>query len=103
MDQCFAGNQLACGFITRDAAGNISALTAYPINLSTLVTNGVDVELSYRVPFADTTNSLSLRSIISYVGKLATTTPGSPSIDRAGEVGINSNPVSYTHLRAHET
>lgn len=92
VDQCFAGNQLACGFITRDAAGNIAALTAYPINLSTLETNGVDVELSYRVPFADDATSLSLRSVISYVGKLATTTPGSPSIDRAGEVGINSNP-----------
>lgn len=92
VDQCFAGNQLACGFITRDASGNISALTAYPINLSTLQTNGVDVEVSYRVPFADDATSLSLRSVISYVGKLATTTPGSPSIDRAGEVGINSNP-----------
>ncbi|MEC3909753.1 TonB-dependent receptor [Sphingobium sp. CR2-8] len=92
VDQCFAGNQLACGFIQRDAAGNISALTAYPINLSTLETNGVDVELSYRVPLADDATSLSLRSVISYVGKLATTTPGSPSIDRAGEVGINANP-----------
>ena len=103
VDQCFAGNQLACGFITRDAAGNISALTAYPINLSTLVTNGVDVELSYRVPFADMSNSLSLRSIISYVGKLATTTPGSPSIDRAGEVGINSNPHWRVNAQADFT
>lgn len=92
VDQCYAGNQLACGFITRDNSGRISALTAYPINLSTLENSGVDVEVSYRVPLAHHDSSLSLRSVISYVGKLATTTPGSTAIDRAGEVGINSNP-----------
>lgn len=95
MDQCFAGNALACSLIKRDAAGNLSTLLAFPINLSTLETNGVDIEASYRVPLSsmfDTDATLSLRSVVSYVGKLATTTPGSPSIDRAGEVGINANP-----------
>jgi iron complex outermembrane receptor protein len=95
VDQCFAGNQLACSLIQRDAGGNLTGLLAFPINLSELQTNGVDIETSYRVPLASMMNTdatLSLRTVVSYVGKLATTTPGSPSIDRSGEVGISANP-----------
>ncbi|WP_375287112.1 TonB-dependent receptor plug domain-containing protein [Sphingomonas sp.] len=95
VDQCFAGNQLACSLVQRDSTGALTGLLAFPINLSTLETNGVDIEASYRVPLAqmmDTDATLSLRTVVSYVGKLATTTPGSPSIDRAGEVGISANP-----------
>lgn len=95
VDQCFAGNQLACSLIQRDAGGNLTGLLAFPINLSELQTRGIDIETSYRVPlssFIDTDATLSLRSVVSYVDKLASTTPGSPSIDRAGEVGISANP-----------
>lgn len=95
LDQAFAGNAIAQSLIQRDAAGNLTTLLAYPINLSELQTNGVDVEASYRVPLASmfrTDATLSVRTVVSYVGKLATTTPGSPSIDRAGEVGISANP-----------
>ena len=95
LDQAFAGNQIAQSLIQRDAAGNLTGLLAFPINLAELETNGVDIEASYRVPlasFMDTDATLSLRTIVSYVGKLATTTPGSLSIDRAGEVGISANP-----------
>lgn len=95
LDQAFAGNQIAQSLIQRDAAGNLTGLLAFPINLAELETNGVDIEASYRVPlasFIDTDATLALRTIVSYVGKLATTTPGSPSIDRAGEVGISANP-----------
>ncbi len=95
LDQAFAGNTIAQSLIQRDAAGNLTGLLAYPINLSELQTNGVDIEASYRVPLAsmfETDATLSLRTVVSYVGKLATTTPGSPSIDRAGEVGISANP-----------
>jgi iron complex outermembrane receptor protein len=95
VDQCFSGNQLACSLVQRDGGGNLTTLLAYPINLSVLRTRGLDIETSYRVPlssFMDTDAKLSLRTVVSYVGKLATTTPGSPSIDRAGEVGISANP-----------
>lgn len=95
LDQAFAGNAIAQSLVQRDAAGNLTGLLAFPINLSELTTNGVDIEASYRVPlssFIDTDATLSLRTIVSYVGELATTTPGSPSIDRAGEVGISANP-----------
>jgi outer membrane receptor protein involved in Fe transport len=95
VDQCFQGNQLACGLVQRDAGGNLLSLVAYPINLSELQTNGVDVEASYRVPLAsmmDTDATLRLRTVVSYVGKLSSTTPGSAAIDRAGEVGISANP-----------
>lgn len=95
LDQAFAGNPIAAGLIQRDAGGNLAGLLAFPINLSELKTRGVDIEASYRVPlasFIDTDATLSLRSVVSYVDRLATTTPGSPSIDRAGEVGISANP-----------
>lgn len=95
VDQCFQGNQLACGLVRRDAGGNLLDLTAFPINLAKLETNGIDVEASYRVPLSslmDTDATLSLRTVVSYVGKLSSTTPGSPAIDRAGEVGISANP-----------
>lgn len=91
MDQCFQGNPLACSLIQRDGSGTLTGLLAYPINLSTLQTNGVDVEASYRMDLGAEA-SLGLRTVVSYVGKLSTTTPGSPAIDRAGEVGISANP-----------
>ncbi|MGR6330033.1 TonB-dependent receptor plug domain-containing protein [Sphingomonas sp. XXL09] len=95
VDQCFTGNQLACSLVQRDGGGNLTGLTAFPINLSELETNGVDVEASYRVPLSsmmDTDATLNLRTVVSYVGKLSSTTPGSAPIDRAGEVGISANP-----------
>lgn len=100
VDQCFTGNALACSLTQRDGAGNLTGLLAYPINLSTLVTSGVDTEISYRVPLDNWVNNgarLNLRTVLAYVDKLATTTPGSPPIDRAGEVGISTNP----HWRAN--
>lgn len=95
VDQCYTGNQLACGLVQRDGGGNLTGLVAFPINLSELETNGVDIEASYRVPLSAmfrTDATLNLRTVVSYVGKLSSTTPGSAAIDRAGEVGISPNP-----------
>ncbi|MFV3460578.1 hypothetical protein ACNJEG_21015, partial [Mycobacterium tuberculosis] len=76
VDQCFAGNQLACSLVQRDGGGNLTGLVAFPINLSELETNGLDVEASYRVPLSsmmDTDATLNLRTVVSYVGKPSST------------------------------
>ena len=52
MDLCYAGNTTLCGFITRDAAGNVSVIQTKPINLATLDTRGLDIEASYRTPLS---------------------------------------------------
>lgn len=48
IDQCFAGNVALCSQIIRDSSGVISEVLVEPINLSTQIARGVDIETSYR-------------------------------------------------------
>jgi outer membrane receptor protein involved in Fe transport len=51
VNQCFAGNAAFCSQITRNGAGVITAVTAFPINLAKQIARGLDFEASYRRPF----------------------------------------------------
>src|SRR3546814_11938889 len=51
---------------------------------------GIDFEIDYRLPFLG--GRLGLSALANYQWQFARTTPGSISINRAGEVGLSDNP-----------
>lgn len=94
MDQCFAGNSFACSVIIRNGQ-TITRILQAPINLSSQHARGLDFELAYRSDVGDLigpNTQFSARAIVGYLDKLEGTVPGSPPIDRAGEVGISPTP-----------
>ncbi|MGQ7828857.1 TonB-dependent receptor [Altererythrobacter sp. Z27] len=94
MDQCFAGNNFACSLIIRNGT-TITRINQSPVNLDSQRARGVDFELAYRSDVGDLIGpdtQFSLRAIAGYLDKLESQTPGSPPIDRAGEVGISPTP-----------
>lgn len=95
VDQCFAGNQFACSQTERNASGNLVRIYQTPINLASAVVNGVDFETAYRTSagtILGPDTQFSIRTVVSYLGKLQTVVPGSPAINRAGEVGLSPTP-----------
>lgn len=48
--RCFNGNTALCSQITRDSSGTITQTRSGYVNLSRYKTDGIDAELSYRVP-----------------------------------------------------
>ena len=53
VDSCFAGNQAYCGFITRNASGDIALVTVKAANTAFMKEAGFDVESSYQKDLAD--------------------------------------------------
>lgn len=95
LDQCFAGNQLACSQTIRDANGVLTRVLGIPINLALQQARGVDMELAYRFDLGSLVGDnsrLSLRGLVAYLDKLESTVPGSAPINRAGEVGLSPTP-----------
>ncbi len=95
INQCFAGVSLACSLFTRNASNVITRFTSAPINLASAATQGVDIELAYRVPARQLfglEGAMTFRALAAYVGKQETQTPGAAPLDRAGEVGVNPFP-----------
>lgn len=88
--RCANGAAQLCALIQRDAANTIETVQATLINLNTLKTRGVDVEIGYRLPLADLPGDLpgdiDLRVLGTYVDTLITD-DGINAIDRAGDVG----------------
>ena len=94
LDECAAGNAQLCARVTRDpATGLINFVARNQLNLASLNTQGVDVELGYNWNVGG--GHLGLRSMATYVQHLITTTPGSAPIDRAGEVGTTNGGVPH--------
>jgi outer membrane receptor protein involved in Fe transport len=90
VDQCFQGVQAACAPIVRDQNNNIIRFDAFPINLASAKTRGVDIEASYRTQVGPGT--LNIRALAAYLARQETTTPGAAPIDRAGEAGLSPFP-----------
>lgn len=87
VDECAAGNAAQCALITR-SAGAISVIATPNLNLATLKTRGLDVEMNYGFDIGTVFGEpgrISLRALASYVSKLQTTTPGSAPVDRASQ------------------
>ncbi|EGX99488.1 FumJ [Nitrospirillum viridazoti Y2] len=92
VDQCAAGNASVCSLITR-SGGSISVISTPNLNLSTLSTRGLDVELEYGSDIGDVFGEpahATFRALGSYVFQMETTTPGSPAVDRASQTPLQA-------------
>jgi iron complex outermembrane receptor protein len=87
IDQCNLGFQPACAQITNN--GQLTLLIP-TLNLSSIKSRGVDAELSYSAPLGE--GNLRLRGLLSYLDKFETTLPGTPPIERAGDIGTSGTP-----------
>ena len=102
VNQCFAGNQLFCDAITRNAAGTITSILVVPFNAASESARGIDVEMGYRTSFLDGT--LDTRILFNYVDKLEILSPSGLVTTRAGELGTNLGAAQgVPHVRALAT
>jgi outer membrane receptor protein involved in Fe transport len=83
VDRCVGGNQQLCSLVTRDANQVITQINNPYLNLQSLSTDGLDLELSYRIPVGAGTVSARLLAnrVFSYE-----ISDGVTSIDRAGDI-----------------
>lgn len=76
VDRCFAGDTTLCGFIERNSAGVITAVSVLPANVLVQSTEGIDLELSYRFDLSSLVGSwdgsIALRGMATYVDSLKT-------------------------------
>ncbi len=87
--RCFNGNQALCAHVERDADGNITRTISTFLNLAEYRTDGIDVELSQRLPLdtvSDLPGTITFRLLASWVHSL-TTNDGVSRIDYAGSQG----------------
>lgn len=87
VNRCFSGNQELCALITR-TNGAITRIDNPYLNLQSLKTDGLDIELSYRRPIGPGTASARFLAnrTLSY-----TVSDGVTSIERAGDIS-NAQP-----------
>ena len=86
INQCKDGVTIACALFEK-TGNTYTKFFSSPINLAAAATRGVDIEMAYRA-----TPALTVRALVSYVGKQMTQTPGAAPLDRAGEVGVSPFP-----------
>jgi iron complex outermembrane receptor protein len=87
VNRCQSGNQTLCGLITR-ANGAITTIDNPYLNLQSLKTDGLDIEVSYRLPIGSGTATARFLAnrVFSY-----TISDGVTAIDRAGDIN-NAQP-----------
>lgn len=87
VNRCVAGNQDLCGLITR-ANGAITEIQNPYLNLQSLKTDGLDIELSYTRPVGrgDATARFLINRVFSYA-----ISDGVTEIDRVGDM-VNAQP-----------
>lgn len=96
VDQCAAGNAAVCSQLSFQGAQLL--IDGPSLNLSQIKTRGVDMELSYSTMVG--AGRLSVRALGSYLDKFETQTPGSPAIDRAGDISVSGTPRFTATLSA---
>lgn len=100
LDDCARGVQAQCSLLVRAPppagapAGTLGELlTVYivPLNLQTFRTEGLDIEMSYRVPLEDVApaigGALTLRAMLNYTSLYETQLQSGAPQNRAGETG----------------
>jgi outer membrane receptor protein involved in Fe transport len=97
------GTSPLCQFVIRDASNQIVRVESLYINLSNMRIQGVDLELNYS-GIEVGGGTLSWRLLGSRLDENSILTPGSPRIERAGDVGAEGLPDTkvttsfrYTH------
>lgn len=81
---CFNGSTDACSRVTRDSTGELTRVLVVPINANLQTQTGLDIEMSYSVPLGD--GRMQFRFLGNKVFEAYTQAPGTPVIDRTGEV-----------------
>jgi len=87
VNRCVAGNQTLCALITR-TNGAITRIDNPYLNLQSLKTDGLDIELSYRVPVGAGTASARFLANRTFSYKVS---DGVTAIERAGDIS-NAQP-----------
>jgi len=82
---CFAGNRLFCESIAFRPDGSIDFITNQGLNLASLDTSGIDLELRYGYRPSWLPGEIRLRTLATYVDELTVTNPNGPQI-RVGQV-----------------
>jgi len=86
VDGCAAGDSSLCSLISRGGVGgSISSIVTPYLNLASIQTNGIDVELGYRTKVG--ANALNFRVFGNRTFHLKTTNAGI-TVDRAGDMGV---------------
>ena len=86
IDRCFANVAIACNLLTFDANKLITQIRNVSLNLDRLLTDGLDIEASYRIPLGAPGSTLTVRALASHVSRLQATSFGTV-VDRAGQTG----------------
>ena len=97
VDQCDEGNAEICELIS--LSGSQLIVNNPLLNLSSVKVSGVDVEARYSQSLGS--GDLSLGGLVSYLDKFETQTPGSPTVDRAGDISVNGTPKWSATLSAN--
>lgn len=88
---CFAGNQVFCDLINRDASGNITNINSTPTNTAFAKTRGVDIEVSYAKQLSEMWSTLngeaSARLLVTHVDDLTIVSPDNRVLQGAGVHG----------------
>lgn len=91
VDLCVKGSSQSCSNIVRNTSGGIVRIFTPQLNLNGLKSQGVDVEASYGARLANG-DTLAFRVMASRLAKMLYRYEGAGTVDRAGEVGLSSNP-----------
>jgi iron complex outermembrane receptor protein len=97
VNRCFEGLADFCAAITPDPANPSRVLISrQPVNFSSLVMRGVDLEASYRMPLAG--GSFTLRGLATrYIDNIVTTgVPGFVPLNSVGTLGVGTGTQSIT-------
>ncbi|HZG32467.1 MAG TPA: TonB-dependent receptor [Sphingopyxis sp.] len=97
VNRCFEGLADFCAAITPDPANPSRVLISrQPVNFSSLVMRGVDLEASYRMPLAG--GNVTLRGLATrYIDNIVTTgVPGFVPLNSVGTLGVGTGTQSIT-------
>jgi len=106
MDACALHNADACSLITFDATNTPIGIRTTKLNLSSIVTDGVDIETSYQANMGDLvswmTGDVTLRALATHATKFITN-PGLPGVPVAEAAGDNSSNLAHWKGYTSET
>ena len=95
VQECAGGSTAECGFVLRTANGSLFGVNTEPQNVESIETEGVDFEGNYQFSLADWTGldgNVTLHGVGNYVSKYIQNVAGVPTVNFAGENGVNVVP-----------
>jgi outer membrane receptor protein involved in Fe transport len=106
MDTCYQGNQQVCKLITFNSLDQPTAILMTKINLTSIVTDGFDIESSYQVSLDDIVSDfpgdVTLRVLATHASKFITN-PGIAGVPQTESAGVNSGNLASWKWYGSET